>query len=456
MSAAVLVVDDDAGMREALSDTLTVAGFATEQATNGKDALRILQSQPVGLIITDLQMPDLDGQALLEQVRERAPALPVLLMTGHGTVSGAVQAMRSGAMDFLTKPFETSALLERVNRYYRDSPGHTDCPVAVDPESRNVEVLARRVAASDVTVMITGESGTGKEVLARHIHACSKRSDRPFVAINCAAIPEQMLEAILFGYEKGAYTGAQRSTPGKFELADGGTLLLDEITEMDLALQAKLLRVLQEREVERLGGRETISLDIRVLATTNRDPMEEVARGTFREDLFYRLNVFALRVPPLRDRPGDLPALVARLLERAAASGGRPRPSVSEAALKLIQEHRWPGNVRELDNVLLRALVLSGGDYIGVEHLMFEPSSPELRLSGHDRESGCSAGAGDLKSLEFEAIASTLREVVGCRRSAAEKLGISERTLRYKLARMRDAGFAVPGDRIGSPGAQPG
>jgi len=448
MSAAVLVVDDDPGMRQAVADSLDVAGFLTAQARNGRDALRVIDEQPIGLIVTDVQMPDLDGQALLERIRARAPELPVLLMTGHATVNGAVRAMRSGAMDYLTKPFGTDALLERVNRYYRDNARSENAPVAVDPLSVNVVELARRVADSDVTVMITGESGTGKEVLARHIHACSNRADGPFVAINCAAIPEQMLEAILFGYEKGAYTGAQRTTPGKFELADGGTLLLDEITEMDLGLQAKLLRVLQEREVERLGGRTTISLDVRVLATTNRDPMEQVAAGTFREDLYYRLNVFSLHMPALRDRTADLPELVSCLLDRAAVRASRPRSRISEAAMERMGSHSWPGNVRELDNVLQRALVLCTGDIIEAEHVLFESPRSEPPGSAAKREEDASTEGPNLKSLEFEAIASTLREVVGCRRAAADKLGISERTLRYKLARMRDAGFAVPGDRV--------
>jgi len=448
MSAAVMIVDDDAGMRQALADTLDIAGFPTVQAQDGLDALRILENRAVGLIITDVQMPELDGQGLLERVRHRYPALPVLVMTGHGTVNGAVRAMRGGATDYLMKPFEPEVLLERVNWYFHDSKPNGDDPVAADRRTTALMELARRVAASDVTVMITGESGTGKEVFARYIHACSDRAGGPFVPINCAAIPEQMLESTLFGYEKGAYTGAQRAMPGKFELANGGTLLLDEITEMDLGLQAKLLRVLQEREVERLGGRETIPLDVRVLATTNRDPALEVARGNFREDLFYRLNVFSLHVPPLRERIGDVPELAARLMDRAAARGSRRKPTLSQAAVDRMVSHPWPGNVRELDNVIQRALVLCPGDRIDIEHLMFESPRSTPQTSTPDSEPHRIQGAGGLKSREFEAIAETLREVIGSRKAAAERLGISERTLRYKLARMRDAGFAVPGDRV--------
>lgn len=448
MNAAVLIVDDDSGLREAIADTLEIAGFSTVQARDGRHALRVLEERSVGLVITDMHMPDLDGQGLLERVRRLSTGLPVLVMTGHGSVDGAVCAMRSGATDYLTKPFEPDALLDRVTGYFQDSTANEDGPVAADRQTVALLDLARRVAASDVTVMITGESGTGKEVFARYVHTCSDRADGPFVAINCAAIPEQMLEATLFGYEKGAYTGAQRAMPGKFELANRGTLLLDEITEMDLGLQAKLLRVLQEREVERLGGRETISLDVRVLATTNRDPMAEVRQGNFREDLFYRLNVFSLHVPPLRERIGDLPDLVSRLLDRAAAGRSGRKPALTKSALDRMARHPWPGNVRELDNVLQRALVLCSGDRIDVEHLMFEAQQSPIQVPVRPSVSDQDRSGVDLKSVEFEAIAETLRDVIGSRKVAAERLGISERTLRYKLARMRDAGFAVPGDPV--------
>jgi two-component system response regulator FlrC len=310
--------------------------------------------------------------------------------------------------------------------------------VAADVRTLELKELARRVAATEVTVMINGASGTGKEVLARFIHAQSPRAGGPFVAINCAAIPDTLLEATLFGYEKGAFTGAQRSTPGKFEQAQGGTLLLDEISELDLGLQAKLLRVLQERELERVGGHDTVDLDVRVLATSNRNLREEVAAGRFREDLFYRLNVFPLTLPPLRERPRDILPLADALLRRRTPPGERPPALGPQAAARLVGQG-WPGNVRELDNVLQRALVLRRGDTIEAADLCFE--EPHAEAPAAAATGGLSA---DLRSVEGERILATLQRVNGSRASAAELLGISPRTLRYKLARLREAGAAIP------------
>jgi two-component system response regulator FlrC len=310
--------------------------------------------------------------------------------------------------------------------------------VAADVRTLELKELARRVAATAVTVMINGASGTGKEVLARFIHAQSPRAGGPFVAINCAAIPDTLLEATLFGYEKGAFTGAQRSAAGKFEQAQGGTLLLDEISELDLGLQAKLLRVLQERELERVGGHETIELDVRVLATSNRNLREEVAAGRFREDLFYRLNVFPLTLPPLRDRPRDILPLAQALLARRAPPG-EPAPTLAAEAAERLQQLPWPGNVRELDNVLQRALVLRHGAVIEAADLRFEDASGDHAVAMAPR--GLSA---DLRSVEGERILDALRSTNGSRLSAAELLGISPRTLRYKLARLREAGAAIP------------
>jgi len=310
--------------------------------------------------------------------------------------------------------------------------------VAADVRTLELKELARRVAATEVTVMINGASGTGKEVLARFIHAQSARAGGPFVAINCAAIPDTLLEAMLFGYEKGAFTGAQRSTPGKFEQAQGGTLLLDEISELDLGLQAKLLRVLQERELERVGGHETIELDVRVLATSNRNLREEVAASRFREDLFYRLNVFPLTLPSLRERPRDILPLAQALLQRRAPPGA-PAPALSpEAGERLLEQH-WPGNVRELDNVMQRALVLRRGDLIQAADLCFEDPHGEA-----PRASNAVGLSADLRSVEGQRILAALHRVNGSRASAAELLGISPRTLRYKLARLREAGTAIP------------
>ena len=326
-------------------------------------------------------------------------------------------------------------------------------PVAYAAASQRLIELARRVAASDCTVLIVGESGTGKEVLARFIHRCSTRHAQPFVAVNCAAIPENMLEAMLFGYERGAFTGAHAAHAGKFEQAQGGTLLLDEVTEMPLGLQAKLLRVLQEREVERLGGRTPLPLDVRVLGTTNRRLREEVAAGRFREDLYYRLNVFPLAIVPLRLRRDDVLPLAMQLLS-ARCRPGEQIPALSADAAHLLLTYPWPGNVRELDNLLQRALILVNGPVIRSEHIQFElANEPAGPLPTHPSRSaatasGNSAGSGSLASsldqTERDLILDALRSGQGSRREAAERLGISQRTLRYKLARLREAGIDVP------------
>lgn len=297
MGIKVLLVEDDRSLREALADTLLLAGHDYHAVGSAEEALTAVAREAFSLVISDVNMPGMDGHQLLSLLRVRQPQLPVLLMTAHGAVERAVDAMRQGAADYLVKPFEPKALLDLVSRHALGSVGATDVegPIAVEPASAQLLELSARVARSDSTVLISGESGTGKEVLARYIHQQSHRATQPFIAINCAAIPDNMLEATLFGHEKGSFTGAIAAQPGKFEQADGGTILLDEISEMPLGLQAKLLRVLQEREVERVGGRKPITLDIRVVATTNRDLAAEVAAGRFREDLFYRLSVFPWR-----------------------------------------------------------------------------------------------------------------------------------------------------------------
>ncbi len=312
-------------------------------------------------------------------------------------------------------------------------------PVAVDASSRLVLDLARRVAGTDCSVLIVGESGTGKEVLARVIHRASPRAARPFVAVNCAAIPENMLEAMLFGYEKGSFTGAHAAHAGKFEQAQGGTLLLDEITEMPLALQAKLLRVLQEKEVERIGGTAPVSLDVRVIATTNRTLRNEVAAGRFREDLYYRLNVFPLALAPLRDRRDDILPLATHLLQLRTRPGTRI-PALSADAAHLLLTYSWPGNVRELDNLLQRALVLVEGSVIEPQHILFEKQATRVDTVG----AGAPALQQTLQRAERDVILEALRAAHGSRREVAEKLGISPRTLRYKLARIRSAGIDVP------------
>jgi len=451
-NAKVLVVEDDRSLREALVDTLEFSGYSVVAASNGAVALEQLDSETIGLVISDIQMPELGGIELLRRIRTKSAELPVLLMTAYGTIEDAVTAMRSGAADYLVKPFEAEVLVEMVARFIApvSSSEGSDDFIAVDRTTCDLVELARRVAASNVSVMITGKSGTGKEVLARFIHSHSDYASGPFIAINCAAIPENMLEAILFGYEKGAFTGAYRATPGKFELAQGGTLLLDEVSEMPLALQAKLLRVLQEREVERVGGQRIIPLDVRVLATSNRNLREEVAAGRFREDLFYRLNVFPLHLRPLDQRRDDI-APLAELFVRHYSLGTGDVPVLSEAASARLLAHSWPGNVRELENVIQRALILKVGAEIEAADIHFEAG--EVSAGGELTESAVESPAvpeadghklsEDLKVREQRLIIEALRKGNGNRSMAAEELGISPRTLRYKLARLREAGVEI-------------
>ncbi len=453
--STIMIVEDDADLREALTDTLKLAGYSVMEANNGNVALDILNNEEVNMVVSDVQMSGMDGETLLKRIKSLHPEIPVVLMTAYGTIQKAVEAMQNGAVDYLVKPFEAEVLVNMVSQFVANQDEASDF-IAEDPRTREVLALAQRVAESDATVLINGESGTGKEVFANAIHRFSSRANGPFVAINCAAIPENMLEAMLFGYEKGAFTGAYKSSPGKFELANRGTLLLDEISEMDLALQAKLLRVLQEKEVERLGGSNVIPLDVRVVATTNRDMKAEVRAGRFREDLYYRLNVFPLSLPALRDRKEDIIPLAEYLLRRHVEGTGKPVPKLDESARQALLAHRWPGNVRELDNVVQRALILQTDGVIAAEHIMFEPdnlssgsegsvSPPELEATEQSDASVDNSLLGDnLKNQEYRLILDALTNTNGSRKSAAEMLGISQRTLRYKLAKMREAGLSVP------------
>ena len=449
----IMVVEDDANLRTALCDTLELAGYKVTSTDHGQKALDKLANEPIGLLLSDLQMQPMDGHTLLKKARAMLPSLPVVLMTAYGSVQSAVEAMHEGACDYLMKPFEADDLLQRIQRYVRILPASDDM-VAAAKSSVDLQALARRVADTDATVLINGESGTGKEVLARFIHRHSPRKDGPFIAINCAAIPESMLEATLFGYEKGAFTGAAQAYAGKFEQANQGTILLDEITEMDISLQAKLLRVLQEREVERLGGRKTLSLDVRVLATTNRTLREEVKAGRYREDLFYRLNVFPLQLWPLRERPQDIVPLAEQLLERHCQHGGRVAPHFDSEAQRKLSQHSWPGNVRELDNVLQRALILQTGSIINADDLAYEAMSgsqqppyevPQETVTEHAEAINPVDNADDLRSHEQRHILDILAKHRGSRRETAKELGISERTLRYKISRFREQGIAIPG-----------
>lgn len=449
----ILVVEDDAGLREALVDTLMLGGYECVECESGEEALLTLKTTKVAMVVSDVQMGGMSGLSLLRSIKLKWPELPMLLMTAFATIDDAVSAMRDGASDYMAKPFAPEVLLNLVSRYLPVPVINASDPVIGDEKSVELLALAKKVAQSDASVMISGPSGSGKEVLSQYIHNQSKRCDKPFVAINCAAIPENMLESTLFGYEKGAFTGALQACPGKFEQAQGGTILLDEITEMDIGLQAKLLRVLQEKEVERLGSRKTIKLDVRVLATSNRDLRQSVNDKEFREDLYYRLNVFPLCWPKLKDRRGDILPLAEFLLSRHWNDNGDV-PTLSTDAKLMLQRHSWPGNVRELDNVVQRALILNDGAQITPEDLILESvpqlqshiefdETPMLQPNQGSNISGELLG-NELKQQENQIIIDTLAACNGSRKAVAEKLGISPRTLRYKLAKIREQGIELP------------
>jgi two-component system response regulator FlrC len=465
LDESVLVVEDDAALREALIDTLKAAGLAAIAACDAASALRLLETEAVALVISDVQMPGANGYQLLTSIKRLRPDLPVVLMTAYGTVAQAVAAMREGATDYIVKPFDAQSLIDMARRQLAARVLPTEM-VAVDPESKRIVALARKMAETEATVLITGESGTGKEVYARFIRDHSPRAEKSFVAINCAAIPENMLEATLFGYEKGAFTGASGAHAGKFEQAQGGTLLLDEISEMDLGLQAKILRVLQEREVERLGSTRTITLDVRLIATSNRDLPEEVRAGRFRADLYYRLNVMSLRLPPLRERRGDILPLARRAIQ-GCARGSQICLTLSPDAEVKLSRYDWPGNARELTNIVQRAAWLATGGQIHASDLETSLESPtaiapisaqpiSAQQAGAQQLSASAVNAApletpgdiglghDLKERERELILATLVSTGGSRKLAAERLGISPRTLRHKLQQLKASGVSVP------------
>jgi two-component system response regulator FlrC len=459
----VLIVEDDRDLREALVDTLQASDCYVVAAENGEAAMKVLATQHVDLVCSDVNMPGMNGIQLLQKIQQQIPSMPVILMTAYGSIEHSVSAMHKGASDYLVKPFRADVFVSVIAKYLNQGVICTeDSPVAEESSSKQLLRLAAKVAATDATVLITGESGTGKEVLARYIHNNSPRNSSPFVAINCAAIPENMLEATLFGYEKGAFTGAHVSREGKFELANGGTILLDEISEMDLGLQAKLLRVLQEREVERLGGRENLKLDVRVIATSNRDLKKCAREGTFREDLYYRLSVFPMRWLPLRERRDDILPIAYKVMGEHCRKMGRKPGRFDKSAENALRAFDWPGNVRELDNTIQRALViqdqacltaadlsLDSDNITGIDSIlnMLRPEESEgltLNRSLSPKEEGGRLDS-DLKQREFDVILNTLRQNRGKRKKTAEILGISARTLRYKIARMREFGIDVEG-----------
>lgn len=451
----VLVVDDESNMRRVLEIMLDKMGYETRAASDGQEALALTRHESFDLVLTDLRMPKMDGIALLNALRTQGIEIPVIILTAYGTVEGAVAAMQQGAYDYILRPFDVEAV-ERIitraltaeknrqeNRFLREEveKGWEDF-IGYSSAMQQVYDLIRQVAAGNTNVLITGETGTGKELAARAIHRASPRREALFVPINCAAIPADILESELFGHTRGAFTGAAQDRAGKFETANGGTIFLDELTEMPLSMQAKLLRVLQEHEIERIGSNRRIRVDIRVIVATNRDARQAVQDGLLREDLFYRVNVFTLEMPPLRSRLEDIGLLVDHFLAKHGAKLGRAELSVTERALQALQGYAWPGNVRELENILERGIVLSRGTPLDIHHLPQEIISPFDTSPNMDTHISVSPAQPQplpqaVRQLEKVLIEQALTQSGGNKAKAARVLDISERTLWYKVKKYR-------------------
>ena len=441
----ILVVDDDSLSRDFVVETLRQADYEVSAAANGAQAVEKLQDEVFEVVITDLRMPDLSGLELLQQAKAAAPQTTVVIMTAYGTVETAVEAMRNGAYDYLLKPFtpdqlelvlsrigEHQALLDE-NRYLRAQFGRDEV-VGESPGMQEIYDKVSMVAPSRASVLIQGETGTGKEVLARLIHYNSPRRDQPFIKVNCAALSENLLESEMFGHEKGAFTGAAEKRPGRFELADGGTLLLDEISEISPGLQAKLLRVLEEEEFERVGGAKTIKVDVRIISTTNLDLRQQIDEGLFREDLYYRLNVVPLVLPPLRARREDIPLLAEHFLEAFCRDNHKRIRTISKATLELLCAYDWPGNVRELRNIMHRAVVLNNSETLRPEHF-----ACDLTPTAHPPRA-LEVGQ-SLEEVERDLILKTLESTHGNKTAAAKILKVTARTLRNKLDRYEQLGW---------------
>jgi len=445
----ILVADDERNMREALSLTLSRLGFQVRLADDGQEALaKLRSSETFRMMVTDVNMPRVNGMDVLRESQRVRPDMPVIVITGFGTIQNAVEAMKLGAVDYIVKPFTADALEAAVAKHLQEDNGtatkhelaspkeavRDDFIVTRAPNVKRLLKISENIAKTDATVLIEGESGTGKELLARFIHRKSDRAGRPFVAVNCAAIPGTLLESELFGHEKGAFTGAVSSRKGKFELAEGGTILLDEVGEMDPMLQSKLLRVLQEKEVDRVGGSSPRRIDTRVICTTNANLPKLVAEGKFREDLFYRLNVIPLTLPPLRKREGDVEFLAEHFVQKFGKKYKRPDINVSEETKKLLGKYEWKGNVRELANTIERAVLLTEGDLITPGSLFIVENRGVESEKGDGSNGRIHFSAGmSLREMEKKLIQATLREMGGNRTKASKILGISIRTLRNKL-----------------------
>jgi DNA-binding NtrC family response regulator len=451
----ILIVEDEAKMRRLLELNLADDGFSTLSAGDAETGVKLLRENTVDLVVTDLKLPGMNGLEFLHSIKRQNAALPVVVMTAFGSVETAVEAMKAGASDYVLKPFSLSEMrmvirkeldvhnLREENRSLREALGKRySHPNVVARSTKMQEALAtvERVAPTNSTVLLGGESGVGKDLIARAIHEKSRRASGPFIKINSSAIPENLLESELFGYEKGAFTGAATSKPGKFELADKGTLFLDEIGDVPPAIQVKLLRVLQEREFERLGGTRTVKVDVRLIAATNRDLREALEQGTFREDLYYRLNVVPIDIAPLRQRKEDIPDLVNLFISRFAGDSGKPVKSIAPAAMQILVNYHWPGNVRELQNIIERACALAKGPVLEAAdiHLDLRPAKPANGGAGFLPEGMT------LEQWEDEMIQEALRRANGNKSQAARMLGLSRNALRYRLSKI---GIADEGEK---------
>lgn len=446
----ILIVDDDQAMRLALSESLESCGYDTVMAENGSVALNLFDKSKFNLVVTDMKMPGMTGIEVLQGVKKLSPHMPVILITAYGTVNTAVEAMKEGAAEFIMKPFsldDLEAVIKNVLNSYKPEaqqsqgfPHPTQNILTKDPKLIAIMDMLKNVAKSKSSIMIQGESGTGKELLAKYIHQYSNRRNQPFIAVNCAAIPHNLLESEMFGYEKGAFTGASQRKLGKFELAHTGTLLLDEVSEMEIHLQAKLLRVIQESEVDRLGGSSPIPIDVRILSTTNINITSAVNSKAFRGDLYYRLNVIPVKIPPLRERNNDILYLADYFLEKFGQDRGLKKPILSDEAAVLLKSYPFPGNVRELENIIERAVLMTDGCYITKESLCLETqdnidTAPATELADMPILNMVPSldSTKTLKDIEKELICNTLSRVDGNKTKAAKLLGISVRTLWNKV-----------------------
>ena len=446
----VLVIDDEKSQRDILTVILEGEGYSVETASNVPQALTCYQGHPADVVLTDLSMPERDGLSLLAELIKVDPEALVILITAYGTIGSAVQAMKQGAFDYLTKPVDREELLITITRAFEklhlvkenrqlhqqlQEKFKVENIVGHHPLMQEVLRLLQKVSASQATVLITGESGTGKELVARALHAHSPRAQQPFLALNCAAVPETLIESELFGHEKGAFTGAQARQVGLFEAVDQGTLFLDEIGDLSLPLQAKRLRVLQEKEIRRIGGREDVKVDVRVVAATNRKLATAIKQGAFREDLFYRLNVVSIHVPPLRDRTTDIPELIEHFLKEYAASSGKVVKEVTDGALRALLEYRWPGNVRELESVIERVVLLCDGGRVNREDLPAEVRTRATLLDKMDFD--LPADGFSLEEFERRLLETAMARSNGVIAKAAKMLGLTYKTMQYRLEKFQ-------------------